>query len=174
MILALDLATTSGWAIGNPGEQPQSGTIRFGQSQPTHGQIAAEAIAWFIETLTELKPTQIVFEQPLPPNFTGGHTTLNTAIVTMGLPFLMQGIAYKLGLFNVEAVRVSDIRTFFIGGNMKSAEAKKLTFERCVKLGFNPHDDNESDALALWCYQCARVKPELAHKLTPLFGGARL
>jgi hypothetical protein len=174
MILALDLATVSGWAIGSPGEQPRSGVICFGQSSPTHGQIASAAIAWFIETLTEFKPQQIVYEQPLPPNFTGGHTTLNTAMIAMGLPFLMEGIAYRLGLFNVEPVRVSDVRTFFIGGNLKSAEAKKLTFERCVKLGFTPADDNESDALALWCYQCARVKPELAHKLTPLFGGAKL
>src|ERR1700752_4347775 len=106
MILALDLATVSGWAIGNPGEQPQSGIIRFGTSNPTHGQIAAEAIAWFIETLSEFKPHMIVFEQPLPPNFTGGHTTLTTAMIAMGLPFLMQGIAYKLGIFNVEHARV--------------------------------------------------------------------
>jgi len=174
MILALDLATVTGWAFGAPGEQPQSGVIRFGRGNATHGQIAAEAIAWFIEFLGEMKPTQIVFEQPLPPNFTGGHTTLNTALVTMGLPFLMQGIAYKLGMFNVAAVRVSDIRNFFIGENMKSEEAKRLTFERCQRLGFEPKDDNASDALALWCYQCARIKPELAHKLTPLFGGARL
>ena len=174
MILAFDFATTTGWAIGEPGQQPQSGAMRFGKMSPTHGQIAAEAIAWMIELLSEMKPTQIVFEQPLPPNFTGGHTTLNTAIITMGLPFLMQGIAYKLGLFNVEAVRVSDIRTFFIGGNVKSAEAEKLTLDRCQRLGFAPKDHNEADALALWCYQCARIKPELAHKLTPLFGGSQL
>lgn len=175
MILALDLATVTGWAMGEPGRQPESGVIRFGaKNNASHGQIAADAIAWLVEFLTEMKPTQIVFEQPLPPNFTGGHTTLDTAVITMGLPFLMQGIAYKLGLFNVEAVRVSDIRTFFIGSNMKSEQAKQLTFERCQLLGFNPKDDNASDALALWCYQCAKIKPELAHKLTPLFGGARL
>ena len=174
MILAFDFATVTGWACGNPGEQPESGVVRFGKASPTHGQIAAEAIAWTIDLLDRIKPMQIVFEQPLPPNFTGGHTTLNTALVTMGLPFMMQGIAYKLGYFNVEAVRVSHIRTFFIGSNMKSEEAKKLTFQRCQQLGFNPKDDNESDALALWCYQCAQIKPELAHKLTPLFGGAQL
>ena len=174
MILALDLATTTGWAIGEPGEQPESGVLRFGRGNTTHGQIAAEAIAWMIEFLSDRRPEQIVFEQPLPPNFTGGHTTLNTAMITMGLPFLLQGIAYKLGMFNVEAVRVSDVRIFFIGANMKSAEAKQATFDRCQKLGFNPADDNASDALALWCFQCAKVKPELAHKLTPLFGGARL
>ena len=139
-----------------------------------HGEIAADAIAWIIELLTEMKPVQIVFEQPLPPNFTGGHTTLKTGMVTMGLPFLLQGIAYKFGIFNVEGVRVSDVRSFFIGENMKSEEAKRLTFERCQKLGFAPKDDNQSDALALWCYQCAKIKPELAHRLTPLFGGARL
>ena len=149
--------------------------VRFGaKNNATHGQIAAEAIAWTIKLLEHAKPTQIVFEQPLPPNFTGGHTTLNTAMVTMGLPFLMQGIAYKFGLFNVLPVRVSDVRTFFIGGNVKSAEAEVLTREQCRRLGFAPADDNEADALALWCYQCARIKPELAHKLTPLFGGAKL
>lgn len=174
MILAFDFATVTGWACGEPGGQPQSGTMRFGTTNPTHGQIAAEAIAWLIGLLSDLKPTQIVFEQPLPPNFTGGHTTLNTAMITMGLPFLMQGIAYRLGCFNVVAVRVSDVRTFFIGGNVKSAEAETLTQKRCQQLGFTPHDHNEADALALWCYQCARIKPELAHKLTPLFGGAQL
>ncbi len=172
MILALDLATTTGWAIGRPGEAPQSGVIRFGRA--THAQIAAEAIAWLIEFLTEMKPDSIVYEQPLPPNFTAGHTTLNTATVTMGLPFLLCGISYKLRIFDVQPVRVSDIRTFFVGSNLKSEPGKRLTFERCQQMGFNPKDDNESDALALWCYQCAKVKPELAHRLTPLFGGARL
>jgi len=174
MILALDLATVTGWAFGSPGEMPQSGIVRFGRPNPSHGEIAADAIAWIIEFLSEMKPVQIVFEQPLPPNFTGGHTTLKTGMVTMGLPFLLQGIAYKFGIFNVEGVRVSDVRSFFIGENMKSEEAKRLTFERCQKLGFAPKDDNQSDALALWCYQCAKIKPELAHRLTPLFGGARL
>lgn len=174
MILALDFATTTGWALGSPGDRPESGTIKFGRSSPTHGQIAAEAIAWLVEFLSEMKPTQIVFEQPLPPNFTAGHTTLNTAIVTMGLPFLMQGIAYKLGLFNIEAVAVSRVREFFIGGNVKSEVAEGRTLQQCQRLGFSPGDHNEADALALWCYQCAQIKPELAHKLTPLFGGAQL
>jgi hypothetical protein len=174
MILALDLATVTGWAIGEPGQQPKSGVLRFGRGNTTHGQIAAEAIAWMIEFLSEMKPDQIVFEQPLPPNFTIGHTTLNTAMIAMGLPFVLQGIAYKLGMFNVTPVTVSEVRNFFIGGNFKSAEAKKLTFERCKRMGFAPQDDNASDALALWCYQCARVRPELAHQLTPLFGGAQL
>lgn len=174
MILALDLATVTGWACGLPGERPLSGSVRFGKSSPTHGEIAANAIAWMLGKLDDLKPTVIVYEQPLPPNFTGGNTTLNTSMVLMGLPFLLSGIAYKLGIFNVASARVSDVRTFFLGGNLKSAEAAKLTLQRCISLGFDPGDDNEADALALWCYQCALVRPELAHKLTPLFGGARL
>jgi hypothetical protein len=176
MILALDLATVTGWACGNPGEQAQSGTLRFGRGgNASHGQIAAEAIAWFIEFLSEMKPGIIAYEQPLPPNFIGGKTTLNTGMVLMGLPFLLEGIAYKLGMYDVRPQRVSDIRTFFLGSNtIKSADAKQLTFERCQRLGFHPQDTNEADALALWCYQCAIVNPELAHKLTPLFGGAKL
>jgi hypothetical protein len=174
MILAFDFATTTGWACGNPGTIPQSGSLRFGKTNATHGEIAAEAIAWLIDFLGDLKPTMIVFEQPLPPNFTGGHTTLNTAMITMGLPFLMGGIAYKLGLFNVQHARVSDVRTFFLGGNLRSDTAEKLTLKRCRAFGWAPKDHNEADALALWCYQCAQVDPALAHKVTPLFGGAQL
>jgi hypothetical protein len=174
MILAFDFATTTGWASGNPGEQPVYGSIKLSKASPTHGEIAANAVAWLIDFLGELKPTMIVFEEPLAPNFTAGHTTLKTAMVTMGLPFMMQGVAYKLGLFNVAAVRVSEVRTFFLGGNLRSDDAEKLTLQRCRKFGWAPKDHNEADALALWCYQCAQVDPTLAHKITPLFGGAQL
>jgi hypothetical protein len=174
MILALDLATVTGWAFGNPGEQPVFGSIRFGKTSPTHGEIAAAAIEWMIGKLDEVKPHLIVFEQPLPPNFTGGHTTLNTSMVLMGLPFLLSGIAYKLGIFNVTSATVSQVRNCFLGENLKSAQAEKLTLARCQHLGWAPKDHNEADALALWCYQCTLIKPELAHRLTPLFGGAQL
>ena len=173
-ILALDLAIRSGFAHGEPGSKPVNGSYRFARADATHAQIAADAMAWAISLLREVKPSIVVYEQPLPPNFTRGHTNLNTALVLMGLPFLIGGIAYKLGIYDIRVARVSDVRCFFLGENMKSKTAKVLTLQRCERFGWEPVDDNAADACALWAFQCSIEAPETAHKLMPLFGGAQL
>jgi hypothetical protein len=52
---------------------------------------------------------------------------------------------------------------------MKSAIAKAATIDRCRELGWNVNNDNEADACALWDYQIACLRPDLAYKTTALF-----
>ena len=47
-ILALDLATVSGWAEGPPGGPVRSGSIRFAPSGASHGEIALGAVRWLV------------------------------------------------------------------------------------------------------------------------------
>jgi hypothetical protein len=173
-VLAFDFATTAGWAIGAPGEKPVCGSIRFTPPGASHERLAAKAIEWAVPFLKSHMPDILVAEEPVAPSFMRGHTTISTSMILMGLPFLFGGIAYRLGIHRQQMVRVSDVRIFFIGKNHKSDVAKKMTLERCQRLGWSPTDHNAADACAAWAYQCSYLAPELAHKLTPLFGGVTL
>jgi hypothetical protein len=173
-ILAFDFASTTGWAVGSPGEVPLCNSIRFVPPGSSHERLAGAAIEWAVPFLKAHMPDILVAEAPIAPSFMKNETTISTSMILMGLPFLFGGIAYRLGIHRQHLVRVSDVRAFFLGRNCKSAEAKKLTVQRCKRLGWEPNDDNAADACAVWAYQCSYLAPELAHRLTPLFGGVTL
>ena len=49
-VLALDIATITGWARGHVGdEQPRCGSIRFGNRDASQQMICTHAGEWFIE-----------------------------------------------------------------------------------------------------------------------------
>jgi hypothetical protein len=63
------------------------------------------------------------------------------------------------------------VRGHFIGERAAKRErAKQLVVTMCQRQGWIVDDHNCGDALALWSYACALVKPETALRLTPLFG----
>lgn len=173
-ILAFDFASTTGWAVGSPGEKPMCCSIRFAKPGSSHEHIAGAAIEWAVPFLKSHMPDILVAEAPIAPSFMRGNTNISTSMITMGLPFLFGGVAYRLGIHRQHLVRVADVRIFFLGRNHKSAIAKKMTVQRCQRLGWEPNDDNAADACAVWAFQCSHLAPELAYKLTPLFGGVTL
>jgi hypothetical protein len=51
-------------------------------------------------------------------------------------------------------------------------QAKRETIGRCRALGIHVEDDNQADAIALWLFQCAQIRPQLGLRTSPLFAGA--
>ena len=165
LILALDIATNTGVALGDPANGlPKLWTVRFGAQGSSLEASFAAAIAWTKDRLLDDKPVRIVFESPMPPSFMKGHTNANTIRKLMGLAAIIGGTAHSMGFYNLAEASVRDIRQHFLGvTRLRSADAKKATIAKCRELGLNPRDDNAADAAALWFYAAGlhAAQPEL-------------
>jgi hypothetical protein len=168
-VLALDLASVSGWAVGEPGGKPVHGSIRFARPGASHEAIFAGAIKWINSVLNEYEPTIVVWEAPLA-GFKGGKTTVDVTTILFGLPAVIGAVVYLRGIYDIRKAETRDVRHHFIGSNPKRARAKPLVMRQCRAMGWAVKDDNEADALATWSYMCSLLDPKLAIAPTPLFG----
>jgi hypothetical protein len=168
IVLALDLASQTGWAVGPPGGDPTSGTMRFGGEGRSHEATFAGALRWMSDKCMLYRPTVVVWEAPLPTSFKGGSTNINTSTLLFGLPAIIGAVAHLKGIYDVRKARTTDVRHHFIGSNPKGKDGKKLVQRQCRAMGFDVADDNEADAIATWFYMCALIDPKLAVVPTPL------
>lgn len=168
-ILALDLATVSGWALGEPGSVPMHGTIRFASPGASHEAIFASAYRWAVEMVCTHKSDLVVWESPLQTSFRRGRTNIDTTSLLFGLPAVVGAAVYSCGVYNVRKADTKDVRMHFIGCNPKRVKAKPMVIQQCRAQGWEVQDDNEADALATWHYMCSLLEPRLALRPTPLF-----
>jgi hypothetical protein len=173
IVLALDLATTTGWCIGVPGAVPECGHIRFTKPGTSRAATYRAYRNWLDETWGKRDeiPDLIVYESPAVGAHMGGKTNVDTLKLLSGLAEHLEEWAH--GKTELREASVSQVRSHFIGQNMKAKIAKPLVFERCVELGWPVETTDESDACALWDYQCCWLNPELAVRTTRLFGKMR-
>lgn len=170
-ILALDLASRTGWACGLPNEdKPRSGSVRFAREGASLGAIYTGCRQWLADFLaTNPDVRLIVFEAPMAPQHMAGFTTAHIIRVLIGLCAVVEEYGHAGG-YDVREAKVSDVREHFIGSNrIKRKAAKAATIEGCHGLGWAPCDDNAADALALWHYQASVFVPKLALQTSPLF-----
>jgi crossover junction endodeoxyribonuclease RuvC len=171
IVLALDLATRTGWARGMPGCEPTYGSIRWGNDGASIEAVLGEFTKWYIEQTNKLnRPDAIVYEAPIIARY--GNTTSNTTAILQRLIGIAQGLGYVRGFHNerLQEVHVKTWRGYFIGRTqVDSKEAKRLTIHKCRLLRWEPEDDNAADALGLWSYKCALLDPSTSIKVTPLF-----
>src|SRR5262245_34686301 len=126
-ILALDVATRTGWARGDVGdERPFSGSVSFaGRMGASHNAILANCFDWINrEHLATTLPDVIVLEALLPFGAKTGRTTKATNDLLIGLQAVIRLAAFKRQVYRVETASVGDVRHHFIGGNFRRAAAK--------------------------------------------------
>jgi len=168
-ILALDLASTTGWAVGEPGGDPSHGSIRFASPGASHEAVFAAALKWMSDICASRTPTLVVWEAPMPTSFSRGNSNVNTTSLLFGLPAVIGAVAYLRQIFDLRKADTKDVRNHFIGMNPKRAKAKPMVMRQCRAMGWQVEDDNEADALATWHYMCSLIEPKLAMRPTPLF-----
>ena len=161
-ILALDLASVTGWALGVPGEQPLHGSIRFAGVGASHEAIFAKAYCWMRGMCFEHAPGIVIWEAPMPTSFSRGRTTSDVTTILHGLPAVIGAAAYLCRVFDIRKAETRDVRLHFIGCNPKRARAKPLVMRQCRAMGWEVQDDNEADALAVWHFMCSILEPKLA------------
>jgi hypothetical protein len=170
-ILALDIATVTGWARGRVGTTPTSGSVRFGRRDASGDAVFGHALEWLADELKpEPRPNILVFEAMLPPGAKEGDTNARTRDRLAGLHGIVRAVAWQRGIYDIGCYSVGDIRQHFIGERgLKRDKAKRQIMQRCRQLRWPCDDDDAGDALAAWSFACSLIDPTQALKVMPLF-----
>jgi hypothetical protein len=142
-VMALDLATVTGWAVGDPGQLPAHGSIRFGGTS-SHEATFAKAMNWMAEKCKVYQPGLVVWEAPLAASFKRGDTNTKTTTILFGLPAVIGAVAYNHSIYNIRKADTRDVRMHFIGSSPKRDKAKPLVIRQCRLMGWEVQDDNEA------------------------------
>jgi hypothetical protein len=134
-VLALDLASVTGWAVGVPGGVPEHGSIRFASKGASHEAIFADAFKWMTIRCSWWKPCTIVWEAPLSTSFMRGRTTTDVTTLLYGLPAVIGAAGYIKSIYDIRKADTKDVRNHFIGCNPKRAKAKRRTMRQCRAMG---------------------------------------
>ena len=167
-VLALDLATVTGFAYGAPGKVPTFGHLRFVNQGTSRAGLYRAFRSWLEKwERSNIQRDLIVYESAAIPSIMTGRTNIDTIKTLIGLCEHLEEWAYNR--VELREASVSQVRAHFIGRNMKANVAKPMTMDRCRELGWNVENHDEADACALWDYQCSFLRPDLAPRTTPLF-----
>ncbi len=142
-ILALDLGTDTGWALGAVTQGCLSGTQSF---KPRRFDGGGMRFLRFRQWLDEIKlPIErVVFEE------VRAHKGVDAAHCYGGLMAVLTSWCEERKI-PYEGIPVGNIKKFATGkGNCD----KEAMIEACRKLGYYPVDDNEADAIHLHRYAC--------------------
>jgi hypothetical protein len=155
MILALDMATRTGWASGVIGASPTWGAHDFGRNR-SNGEVLAAFRAWLCRKVDEIQPTVVVFESPYMPGPNSRFSAPANALTIRRL-FAFAGFTEAVCVerrVRCYEARPSEITRAFLGGPAPRlrAEKKAATVKMARLLGYAVADDDEADAVALWCF----------------------
>lgn len=156
-VLALDLATNTGWA-----SRREAGVVSFGSFRlPKTGDDVGEYLSvfhhWLIDIVAcfDTEALAVVFEAPILPKTTG----IKVVRKLQGLAAHTEFVCNQLAVSRCMEVNNMSVRKHFIGsGGYKRDEAKRLTVMQCTERGFKPQNDDEADALACLDYACHCLK----------------
>ena len=143
-ILALDLASTVGWAAES------QGAIQYGSRQfdiTDFGGLCWRFEKWLADMILEHEPGIVAIERPF---YRGAGSTV---YLLGGMAFVAQGVAYGHELERREQPVMSILR--WLAGKVRlgpRTATKAAVIEAVRRRGYQPEDDNQADALALLLY----------------------
>ncbi len=163
-IMALDIATVTGFACGEAGSIPQSGSVRL--KRPGEGpDIAAFNMLAFLRDRFVLdRPDLCCIEDFLNPV---AHKSADAVILQLQCFGVAVAVCRSYGV-RYETPRPETIRKHFAGRGRAGSrqETKAMVLNRAKALGYIPRDckdDNRADACAAFDYASAhfaRVQPK--------------
>ena len=157
MILALDVATQVGVAVGVPGGRPSCWSVDLGKGLPDE-QRFSKALVLTHDLIGRHQPSLIAIEAAV-----GGP---KASAYLIGLVACIRGCAANRSV-PVRTFPINSIRKHFTGRALalrdfpalKPAAAKKaikqVVMDRCRLLGWTVDDADAADAAALWDFACA-------------------
>lgn len=150
-ILFLDLATTTGWCEGAPGEKPVSGRFRLCRSGGDDAEAFGTLMRWLGDKLIATRYERVVYEAPVGPGMDrSGLTNWKTKRRLIGLCAVVDAATYLTSHPVFEASAIT-IRKHVLGTG-RPVDPKKAVMAAMKLEGFAPADDNEADAIAGWIY----------------------
>lgn len=172
-ILALDIATTTGFARGrSDAAKPTCGSTRFGSANASNNAVFGACLRWIAQILKpEPRPDLLIVEAMLPPGARVGTTSRDVRDRLAGLHGCIRGVAHLHGVHRIEQATVGDVREHFIQDRgLKRDPAKRAVLERGRALGWiSDRDLDAADALALWSFARSGIDPQRALEVLPMF-----
>jgi len=160
-VLALDIATTTGWAFGDAGEKPQHGTFTCPSTGEDLGRFGAAYRGFLTNLIRERRPKLVVFEAPIlpPPKFDKAKgrvvqfTNLTTVRKLNGLLMVTELVAGDEGV-RCEEITAGQWRHAFLGQSYphggKSDDLKRAAIAACRQMKWEPNGPDDADALGIW------------------------
>lgn len=156
-IMALDLATTLGWAYASPevvaswanDAAPlvkrrvigvRSGSMKLAPTGAGNGEVGNRLLEWLDQQNLVFQPRELIIEAPLP----GGQRDVNSAMRLFGLAFLAESYAFKRR-WKFATVHNASVKKSITGSG---AAKKPEVMSAIIGMGFEIIDDNQADAIA--------------------------
>lgn len=154
-VLALDIATTTGWACDGPTPGvPVSGTFKTpfaGGEEFGSGFVAFEA--WLSDMMSVMRPEVLAFEAPVPRASAHGFQTTR---ILLGLATIAELVAAQNGVPCFET-HIQSVRLHFTGSGRCD---KRDVMHRCRVLGWAVVQLDASDACAVWDFTKVALRNE--------------
>ena len=149
-ILALDLASVTGWCHGVPGatRSPRIGVIRLRPNSATgaaYGVIGAGMEEWLCDLIPVIQPQLIIYEAPLLR-----HKGAAAARIALGLAMIVETVAHQFAVRAAEN-HAGNTRRLVMG---KGNPTKDEIVAWCLAQGWNPPTHDAADAALLWRLAC--------------------
>ena len=161
-LLALDIATVTGFAYGPVPNAPPPTALEVASGAPAPkpwsgihrmappGASVADVMLGFDRFATELialaKPRVLVFEAPLLKT---GNSNITTARKLLGMAAWCEALAKRAGVGMIREAHNQTVKRHFAAHGRAT---KEQIIAECRGRGWEVCDDNEADALALWDY----------------------
>jgi hypothetical protein len=158
-ITALDLAATTGIAFG---ELPGKPTLEtWALSGGGRGDRGLRLMRSLKAHLKAFDPERVYIERPLSAAvMVDIGASLDTQVSLSGYVFLAETVCASCGI-ETRLVDAQEVRKHFVGRARFpiKGEGKRAVFAQAKRMGWNPQNDNESDAAALWDFGSANSSP---------------
>lgn len=173
-VLALDIATQTGIAIGDVGGAPKCYSVDLGKKD-SHDVRFSRLLRMVDRLIREEKPDYIAVEAPI-----GGP---QASAFLIGLVAIVRAVSAARGV-PCEDLHIGSVRKHFLGKvpttrgmaakDKRAAVAaiKGLIVARCRSLGWNVPDHDSADAAACFDFACSSLSPAHGAMTSPLFGGS--
>lgn len=142
MILALDLATRTGWCAGVGDRRPEVGHYTMAKTRDDVGQFLIEFETWMRSRIHFWQPDLVVFESP----FVRAGDTAYITRKLHALPGVAEMVCIKMGV-EVRQVTPKQAKKALTGnGNAKKPDMVAAA----AALGVACEVDDEADAFGVW------------------------
>jgi hypothetical protein len=169
VILALDLATTTGVALGAPGAAPTAWSVNLGSGD--HARRYGRLLALTTKLLHENDCDVLAYEAPI-----GGP---KASAYLIGLAAIVQAAAAARGNITLVKCDLGSVRKSFLGRALRKADfpgmsdaaakaaMKGVVMHRCKILGWKVSDHDAADACACWDYARAQTSASAGGLFSP-------
>lgn len=147
VVLALDLATNTGWCVGRPGERPHFGEWDL-YVKGSHGARFAALHDRLCDAIQVHQPKEIIFEAALPRG--SNQKGVNAGRLLLGFCAVVELVAFDHRIPALEEPVQSTRKVVLGKGTFPKDEAKPHVARWCVANGFGDPGPDAADALVLW------------------------